>query len=483
MAADSLQSRVRDRVELEFGPSTSVGDLAAHQQAAAVWGVVKKSDDHHVRVRRDSNGLWNYDGGVWRSEGERALAVAAREGLGPMVFKERVLAEMKTHARADPAAVLDADEWGVDPGTVAVGNGLLDLSAAAAGNHDEALRPLRPDDYALAQLPVEYDPDAEYDEWAAYVDEWAEDGRADALQEYVGYCLHMGGMPIARALLLVGSGSNGKSTFLHVVRSLLGSEHTASIGLQTLAEEEYARADLYGAVANIDDDLSERKLRRGLGMVKKLTAGDEVRGRHPYERGIEYEATAKHLYAANSVPDVSDVVADDDEAFWRRWLVVEFPNYYPPADRNPDLRDRLAQPDALSGVLNWAIEGWGRLLDRGYFSGEHRDPQAKRQRWQAWGDSVDKFVAECVERDPDAARLSTGDAYDIYTAWCREHGEDVAGQQQLTAALKRADVGYQRSIRVNGDPVRGYDALGIDFDPDRDRDGQQTGLSVPVQDS
>jgi hypothetical protein len=25
---------------------------------------------------------------------------------------------------------------------------------------------------------------------------------------------------------------------------------------------------------------------------------------------------------------------DDDEAFWQRWLLVEFPNYYPPTGRD-----------------------------------------------------------------------------------------------------------------------------------------------------
>lgn len=51
------------------------------------------------------------------------------------------------------------------------------------------------------------------------------------LQEYVGYCLHISAMPLHRALLLVGSGTNGKGTFLHVVRLLLGRENTSSIEL------------------------------------------------------------------------------------------------------------------------------------------------------------------------------------------------------------------------------------------------------------
>lgn len=233
---------------------------------------------------------------------------------------------------------------------MAVENGLLDLEAAADGEGDDAIRPLRPDDLALTRLSVEYDPTAEAGDWADYVAEWAEDGKADALQEYVGYCLEVGALPIHRALLLVGSGANGKGTFLGVVRTLLGAENTESIELQTLANEKDAVADFYGAVANIDDDLSSRSLGKGLGMFKKLVAGDPVRARRLYEDGFQFEPTGKHLYAANEVPEVE--VPEGDEAFWRRWVLVEFPNHYAPTERDTQLGDQRPSPAARTGTVH-----------------------------------------------------------------------------------------------------------------------------------
>lgn len=460
------------------GEDADVSDLDDRVKAACVWDLLGHTDTVHIRVSRDNGSLWAYDNGVWKPEGERALRHAARMALGSKNYGQNVLSELKAQARSDPSVELEADDFGVSPGKVAVENGLLDLYAAANGAGKDAIRELRPEDYALVQLPTEYDPTTGYEEWQAYVEEWAEDGRADALQEYVGYCLHIGALPIHRALLLVGSGANGKGTFMHVVRSLLGRDNTTSIELQTLANEMDALADFYGSIANIDDDLSARKLGKGLGMFKKLVGGDRVRARRLYEDGFEFDATGKHLYAANEVPDVK--VPDDDEAFWRRWLLVEFPNHYPPSDRDPRLRDRLTQPEKLAGVLNWAIEGWCRLIDQGYFTNEERYAHSKRERWQAWGDSLDKFVNECVERDPDAPNISTGDAYVRYTAWCRENGEKPAGQQKLTSTLKGEDVGYGKSVRPDGtgSPTNGYKALGFTADvPDPDEaDSQQDRL-------
>ncbi|EMA49258.1 DNA primase family protein, partial [Halococcus thailandensis] len=455
-----------------LGEDSDISDLNDRQKAASVWELIERTDEFHVRVRRDNGTLWAYDGGIWKPEGERALRYAARKALGAMEYGPKVFNILKEQARSDPRAEVEADEFGVETGTVAVENGLVDLQAAADGQGTDARLDLRPEDHALTQLPVEYDPSAEYDEWDALVEEWAEDDKADALQEYVGYCLHVGELPIHRALLLVGDGANGKGTFLAVVRALLGPENTSSTELQTLANEKDAVADFYGSLANIDDDLSSRKLGTGLGMFKKLVAGDRVRARRLYQDGFEFDAVGKHLYAANEVPEVD--VPDDDEAFWRRWLLVEFPNYYPPNDRDPELRGRLTEPEALSGVLNWAIEGWQRLQDQGYFTNEERLAHDKRQRWQSWGDSVDEFISECVENDPDADRLTTGEAHQRFQAWCREHSKDTVGQRQFTNTLKNEDVGYGKH-RIDGTSTLGYDELGLSEDvPKIETEGEKS---------
>jgi len=399
---------------------------------------------------------------VWSADGERALRHAGRQALGSVNYGANVLSELKAQARSDPRVEVDPNEMGVERGCVAVKNGLLNLRAAADGAGRDAIRPLEPDDLALRQLPVHYNPDASAPEWEKCVKQWAERGRAKTLQEYVGYCLHVGAMPIHRALLLVGSGANGKGTFLSVVRSLLGSDNTSSIELQTLANEKDAVAQFYESVANIDDDLSARQIGAGLGMFKKLVAGEHVRGRQLYEEGFEFQATGKHLYAANEVPKVD--VPDEDEAFWRRWVLVEFPNHYPPSQRDPDLSDRLSTPGALSGVLNWAIEGWDRLLENGSFTGEAASAHEKRQRWQRWGETIDEFISECVEHDDDAPRRSTSDAHARFIAWCRENGKDRESQRQLTDKLKTENVGYTSSIRVDGKVTRGFKSLGFTDD-------------------
>lgn len=71
------------------------------------------------------------------------------------------------------------------------------------------------------------------------------------------------------------------------------------------------------------------------------------------------------------------------------------------------------------------------------------------------------LISECVDRDPDADRLTTAETHRRYTAWCRETGFEPVGQRKFTNTLKDEDVGYRTSIRSQGTPKRGYDALGL----------------------
>ena len=459
--------------EAGLGEEDSIADLNDKQKAATVWRLLKRSDEYHVRVHRTTGTIWAYnqDTGVWERTGERALQHATRKAVGPENYGANLLNEMKAQARADPTVEITDDTLGLDPGTVAVANGLLNLQKAYRGDSD-AIRPIEPEDYALSRLSVEYDPEASGDEWIDFVTDVVEEEKQKAVQEYIGYTLHRGEMPFNRALLCVGSGANGKSTFLNVVRALLGEENTESKPVHKF-DQEKAVADLYGKIANIDADLSEGSLsKRGVAMFKRLVGDDRVDGRHLYEDSFSFKPTAKHLYACNQVPDVNKIVSDDDTAFWRRWVIVQFPTYIPSSKQNPALEEQLTTDDSLSGVLNWAIEGWGRLMESGSFT-KVESPAETRALWQSWGDSADEFLTQCVEHDSDATNITTKEAWEVYREWCRREGKDHIGQQSFTNAAKASDVnlGYGTSVRPRGTgtPARGYKFFGLTDDaPDLD---------------
>ena len=49
-------------------------------------------------------------------------------------------------------------------------------------------------------------------------------------------------------------------------------------------------------------------------------------------------------------------------------------------------------------------------------------------------DKVGRFVAECLEPDP-AGEITTTDAYNAYTAWCRQNGQYAESMANFKAEL------------------------------------------------
>ncbi len=471
------------------GDDDKISDLNDRQKAAYTWELIKESEKAHVRVNRDNGELWAFDPetGTWGPDGERALRHAARKALGAVNYGGNVLEELKNQVRADPTAEVWNDVFGLKPGKVAVKNGLLDLEKAY-NNESDALRDIEPGDYALTRLPVDYDPEADGSTWKPFVGDVVESNMIQTVQEYIGHCLHRENL-YERALLLVGGGENGKSTFLNTIEAFLGDDSVTSVSPFDFGEKK-SLARMHGGLANISVELEGGSLQgKNLANFKNLTGGDSVEARRLYQEPFDFTYKGGMLFATNEVPEVP--VSDDDTAFWRRWIIVHFDNQFPEGSdkRDPTLGKRLKEDENLSAVLNWAIEGWGRLMENGEFDNVPPTPDETRRKWQSWGDSVDYFLSNVAEHDPDAPSISTNEAWEVYRAWCQENGHDFVGQSKFTNAAKDADLGYVSSVRTDrhSSPRRGYKAFGtideetdpVDViegnDDDRD-DGHNAGL-------
>jgi len=437
--------RYHDTVERE--------DVQAGHSVAV--GLVLEEFD--VRTDRDSGTLYVYDEetGVYSSYGEDRLREALMDDsrMGEAYNRGRageILHQVRTRTK------VPTDSLGGSPSTVVVSNGTLEWEGSPSGV--PRLRDHSPEDNALSALPVEYDSEAECPRWDDFVDAVIEDGMEETVQEYVGYCLMMNDIPFHKALMLVGDGANGKSQFLDVVKRLLGEENHTSHALQEVSTNSNARAQLRGSVANIHGDLSPVALGPD-SMFKTLVGGDTVTAERKYESPFQFQPTAKHIYAANELPDVHT----DGKAFFRRWLVVECPNTFRGEDRVPNLGEKIFQGEA-SGILNWALEGRERLLSQEGFSNDGTSDETRSQ-WRQQGDLVAQFIEEHLTPTGDEDdRVASSALHEEYRAYVEDQSIErtATGKQKLTEEVKkrypRLDQG---SYRFDGEKKRGFKGLKI----------------------
>lgn len=327
----------------------------------------------------------------------------------------------------------EADD-GNPEGWVCLENGYLNVL-------ERTLEPHHPGRVFLSRMPVEYRPDAECPkvlEFLRAITDLKTD--PDALLEVIGYCLiphhkyHW--MPI-----LLGEGENGKGTFLALILALLGRENVSSATLHDLGENRFAKADLYGKMANICGDLDAADL-KFVGPLKELTGGDQIRAERKGQHPFNFVNRAKLIAACNRLP----YTKDDSRGFTRRPRVFLFPNTFSGDKKDPDILAKLTAPEELSGLLNEVLEGLGRLINnRGNLTGRE-DAEREIERYITMQDSAGRFLnLFCTEDkmryDGDGKILplekqGKKDLYEKYQAWCRKAGFAVQSDKAFSKAVR-----------------------------------------------
>jgi len=392
--------------------------------------------------------FWCDDAGIWHPYGEEDLRGFLDDLFGPHYRRQvrnEVLDQLKARTRAEEQAF-----GGGPPGTIATENGLVDMETGE-------VRSIEPDDRVRWKLAAEYDPDADCPAWREFLGRVAEPSDIPILQEFVGYCLHHWNLPKKKALIIFGPTDAGKSVFLDVVRALFGGDEspaTSSTSIQYLSNERWGPARLVNTAVNIRNDLSSETI-QNTGKVKELVGGDTLDAERKRKPVFQFAPTAKHIFAANRAPDRST----DDEAFWNRWLTVIFPESIPRADQDPNLTDDLIAE--LPGILNWALEGHRRLMEKGRFTDEPL-PFQNQEKWERYGNSIEQWLDRFTEKEPDAAtpKWTTDDgtlgAYDSYKAFAQRNGLEVETDQKFTAELKQREGISKRKITIDGRRRQAY---------------------------
>lgn len=265
------------------------------------------------------------------------------------------------------------------------------------------------------KLPASYDPNADCPEIKKFHREITNSEEdITVLEEAVAYCLYRAYF-IAKALMLVGGGSNGKSTWLSLVRTFLGSQNVSGRGLFELEENRFAKADFFGKYANIYADLPDRALQR-TGMFKMLTGGDQITAEKKFQHSFNFVNYAKLLFSANKVPEA----LDDSDAFFRRWIIITFPNVFEGEKCDPYKLEKLTTGQELSGLLNLALTALKKLLKTGRFS-HMKTTDAIREDYIRRSSPIASFVMDCLEVDSDAF-IEKKELFNVFAAYCRERG-------------------------------------------------------------
>jgi putative DNA primase/helicase len=315
-----------------------------------------------------------------------------------------------------------------DANLIAFRNGIYDV---ATGNMID----FSPDIAITNKIPWDYNKNA-YNELADQTLGKLSCGDASIrllLEECIGYCFYRRN-ELGKAFILTGDKSNGKSTFLYLVKVILGDNNISALDLKELGDR-FSTSMMFGKLANIGDDISDDFLQGSqLSIFKKIVTGDRIKAERKGQDPFEFNPYVKLLFSANDIPRMKD----KSGAVLRRLVIVPFNAQFSKdaADYDPFIKYKLIEQSSIEYLIALGVEGLKRVLHNQEFT---RSEKVDR-RMQEYEEENNPLLAFLKEYDiHDIVNQSTADVYKMYSVFCNENNmlpmQKIVFSRQLNKQL------------------------------------------------
>lgn len=324
-------------------------------------------------------------------------------------------------------------------------NGTIDLRTGV-------LRPHRREDYITKLCPTAYKPGSDAETFFKFMESLFEAYIVvQYLQRYFGYCLS-GSVTEQILTILYGTGSNGKSTLLSLIMSVLGPDYTAAAPASLLLEKKAGEshptelAGLFGKRFVVAQETSAGS-RLAEATVKQLTGGDPITARRMREDFWEYLPTHKLAMATNHRPGIKGT----DHAIWRRVVLIPFERKFWNPDKGETGPEVLQQDKALpaklanerEGVLAWMVQGCIEWQQGGLQIPDC--VRAATEEYRSEEDTVGRFIGECCLTG-QSYRVKFSSLFTALEEWCNDSGANLPSRKLFGQWLKDHDYKDKHSM-------------------------------------
>lgn len=396
------------------------------------WGLCKNNDFIYLY-----NGAFWYE--IYKETFQKFLGEAAEEMGAPKFEARYYLFREQLYKQFLATAFLPTPESDKDKVLINLKNGTFEIS-----QHGTKLRPFDRSDFLTYQLPFEYNPQAKAPLFEAYLNRVLPDKECQrVLAEYLGYVFikhDSNALKEEKALVLYGSGANGKSVFFEIVHSMFGRQNVSNYSLQNLTEEKgFYRAKISSKLLNYATEIND-KLETSL--FKAMVSGEPVEACLKYGQPFTMTDYAKFIFNCNSLP--KDV--EHTNAYFRRYLIIPFEVTIPTHEQDKQLHSKITEKE-LSGVFNWVLDGLKRLLEQKRFS-ECEAAQRAVEQYRIESDSVQTFLSEHDYKVSTIYYVPLKEIFSDYRNYCIESGFKACSIRTFAERLR--NTGYQTERKNYG---------------------------------
>jgi P4 family phage/plasmid primase-like protien len=222
-------------------------------------------------------------------------------------------------------------------------------------------------------------------------EEWVGKEHVQKLYQILAYCL-LPSYPIHRIFCFIGSGMNGKSKFLELLRKFIGKDNCCSTELDTLLNSRFEVTRLHKKLVCQMGETNFNEMSK-TSILKKLSGGDLIGFEYKRKDPFEENNYAKIIIATNNLPTTTDKTI----GFYRRWMLIDFPNQF--SERKDILKE--IPEEEYSNLAVKCLRLLKDLLEERCFDKEG-SIEDRMKRYEDKSNPLNKFWEDCITEDYDS---------------------------------------------------------------------------------
>ena len=304
------------------------------------------------------------------------------------------------------------------------------------GGHNIVKKPAKPEHFAKihVDLPVKPAPTPQWDRFldSLFREDADKKSKIALIQEFIGVGILGQSAKIAKVLLALGQGANGKSVLQNAIAELI-PEYVTHCAPETWGDSRGPTLLADGKRLNIVPEISSKAL-RNTQSFKAIVSGDPVQIDPKYRSPYTMRSCAGHFLSANKLPEMNE----SSYAIDRRIVILTFnQNFHRLTEARRSEAEILASLEPERGaIIHKCLESACTALNRQGYS----TPRSHKEELKIWTEEscpVARFAEECLEPDPcERDYEAVHYLHSVFSIWCRDTNERTLSEREFSAKFR-----------------------------------------------
>lgn len=422
----------------EYTPDKNKKEQKRKTKKFSPYDAAENLMEEYTFVSHISGEIFYYANGIYRKNGKMLISKKCRQYWEVLDIDTAVISEV-TNIIRDKTTILSEDDneeiFDTDHKKLILKNGMYDFASDTFSDYQSST-------VSTIKHPIFYDEDKLCPKFEAFLESCFDGDQVRIAQvwDMMALCF-IKKYIIQKGYVNYGIGSNGKSTFLSILRNMIGISNTTSIPMQSFQKSQFIGYELRGKCANISADGGTEPITK-TGFIKSVLGGDAIRCEQKFRDPFDFMPFVTLIFTFNELP----IITDASDGFARKIQTINWDQRFYGKKRDLEVDKIAFDGSERSGIFNRLIPIIKNIISSHKLSHESSVDDTKAI-WLSRSDSFYRFKKDHLVFGPDY-KIIPNHIQTAYEQFCKEERMTPIPTYIFNQKLK--EIGSKSVTRIQG---------------------------------